>query len=203
MNVGIPLRGGWIEVICGSMFSGKSEELIKRLRRARIARQNVQAFKPRLDDRYGDGGAICSHTMQEVPCELVENAPHILQLLKADTQVVGIDEVQFLGPEVVQVAEELATRGIRVICAGLDQDYRGIPWHPMPELLARAEYVEKTHAICVICGAPATRTQRKISGESRVLIGSQDLYEARCRACHTVPDETGEQTVIFHDDPLG
>ena len=197
MNTGNPHRSGWIEVVCGSMFSGKSEELIKRLRRAQIARQKVQAFKPRLDQRYGEGQSICSHSQQELDCILVSSSEEISAHLQPDTQVVGIDKVQFLGPGIVELVENLASRGIRVICAGLDQDYRGIPWHPMPELLARAEYIEKTHAICVICGAPATRTQRKISGEGRVLIGSQDLYEARCRACHTVPDESGEQTTIF------
>lgn len=190
-------RSGWIEVICGSMFSGKSEELIRRLRRAQIARQKVLAFKPRIDDRYGAEETIISHSQQQVPCVLIDDADDILPALESDTEVVGIDEVQFLGPSIVPIVEELAGRGVRVICAGLDQDYRGLPWYPMPELLARAEYIQKTLAICVECGRPANRTQRKVLSEDRVLIGSLDLYEARCRACHSVPEEEGEQTTIF------
>lgn len=190
-------RSGWLEVICGSMFSGKSEELIRRLRRAKIARQNVLAFKPGLDNRYGAGENICSHSQQQIDCILIERASEIEEHLQPDTQVVGIDEVQFLGADVVPIVEALAARGVRVICAGLDQDYRGLPWYPMPELLARAEYIEKTLAICVVCGSPANRTQRNVLNDDRVLIGSTGLYEARCRACHTVPEEEGEQTNIF------
>jgi thymidine kinase len=187
MNIVKQPNCGWIEVICGSMFSGKSEELIKRLRRAQIARLEVVAFKPRLDDRYSVNH-IASHSQQQIPCLLIEKAEEILQHIKPDTEVVGIDEVQFFGTPIVRVCEELANRGLRVICAGLDQDYRGQPWDPMPELLARAEYIEKTLAICVVCGNPANRTQRKVTGGQRVLIGSIDAYEARCRRCHTVDD---------------
>jgi thymidine kinase len=180
------------------MFSGKSEELIRRLRRAQFARQELVAFKPRLDNRYSEDN-IASHSQQQIPCIQIDEASEIQEHLKPDTQVVGIDEVQFLGPDVVPIVEELAARGLRVICAGLDQDYRGLPWYPMPELLARAEYIEKTLAICVVCGNPANRTQRKVLSGDLVLIGSQDSYEARCRNCHTVPEEEGVQTEMFEE----
>jgi thymidine kinase len=192
---------GWIEVICGSMFSGKSEELIRRLRRAQIARQRVVAFKPRIDKRYDGGTTISSHSQQHVECIPIDEPEEILDHLEPDTEVIGIDEVQFLGPRVVPIIEQLASRGARVICAGLDQDYRGLPWYPMPELLARAEYIEKTLAICMVCGNPANRTQRKVVSDDLVLIGSTDLYEARCRACHTVPEEEGEQS-SFIPEPV-
>jgi thymidine kinase len=186
---------GWIEVICGSMFSGKSEDLIRRLRRAQIARQNVIAFKPRIDNRYGED-FIASHSQQQIPCVQIDTAQDIFAHIKPDTEVIGIDEVQFLGDEVVAICEELASRGVRVICAGLDQDYRGRPWHPMPELLAIAEYIHKELAICMVCGAPANRTQRNVQSGELVLIGAADSYEARCRFCHTVPEE-GVQTQMF------
>ncbi len=173
------------------MFSGKSEELIRRLRRAQIARQSVIAFKPRIDDRYAEEH-IASHSAQQVPCVLIDRAQEILDHLTPDTQVVGIDEAQFLGDQLVPVCQTLANRGIRVIAAALDQDYRGVPWQPIPELMAAAEYVTKALAICMVCGGPASRTQRKVVGGGRVLIGSGDAYEARCRMCHTV-DEV-EQT---------
>ena len=179
---------GWIEVICGPMFSGKSEELIRRLRRAQIARQKVIAFKPRLDARYAED-CIASHSQQQIPCVLIDRAEEILSHIEVDTEVVGIDEVQFLGESIVKICHQLADRGIRVICAGLDQDYRGRPWHPVPELMATAEYVQKTLAICVICGAPASKTQRKVLSEELVLVGAAEAYEARCRYCHTVPEE--------------
>lgn len=179
---------GWIEVICGPMFSGKSEELIRRLRRAQIARQKVIAFKPRLDARYAED-CIASHSQQQIPCVLIDRAEEILSHIEVDTEVVGIDEVQFLGEGIVKICHQLADRGIRVICAGLDQDYRGRPWHPVPELMATAEYVQKTLAICVICGAPASKTQRKVLSEELVLVGAAEAYEARCRYCHTVPEE--------------
>lgn len=201
MDFMTPGKSGWIEVICGSMFSGKSEELIRRLRRAQYARQQVLAFKPHLDDRYSLD-EISSHSAMRIPCIRIEKAAEILDHLNPTTQVVGIDEVQFLGQEVVGVVEELAGRGLRVICGGLDQDYRGEPWHPMPELLARAEYVEKVHAICVQCGRPASRTQRNVAASGRVLIGSSESYEARCRACHTVPEDKGMQTALFDGLPL-
>ena len=195
MNQG---NGGWVEVICGSMFSGKSEELIRRLRRAQFARQEVLAFKPHLDNRY-TADEIASHSQMRATCIRISQASEILHHLLPTTQVVGIDEIQFLGIAAVPVVEELAKRGLRVICAGLDQDYKGEPWHPMPELMARAEYVDKMHAICLQCGKPASRTQRKVAGAGRVLIGTDDTYEARCRTCHTIPDEEAEQTALFQE----
>jgi thymidine kinase len=187
---------GWIEVICGPMFSGKSEELIRRLRRAQIARLGVMAFKPRLDNRYADD-SIASHSSLTIPCTLVDRAGEIPALLPPGTQVVGIDEAQFLGEELPEVCGNLAERGLRVICAGLDMDYRGVPWEPMPRLLAQAECVDKMLAICVVCGNPASRTQRKVAGKDLVLIGAAESYEARCRRCHTVDE--GEQTTISLD----
>lgn len=175
---------GSLEVICGSMFSGKTEELIRRLVRARIARQTVQAFKPALDDRYGRDH-VTSHNGQRIPSLEVETAADILRHVRDDTRVVGIDEAQFLGMELVDVVEELAARGHRVIVAGLDQDYRGRPFEPVPQLLAIAESVTKTMAVCMVCGAPANRTQRLVAAEERLLVGAGDAYEARCRACWT------------------
>lgn len=180
---GFPRNVGWIEVICGSMFSGKTEELIRRLKRAQIAQQRVQIFKPRLDDRY-DVDRIVSHSMQRLESIPIDSAREILHLLRFDTEVVGIDEVQFLGPEVVPVIEALAARGLRVVCAGLDQDYKGVPFEPMPQLLAIAEYITKELAICVVCGNPANRSQRIVSAADRVVVGAAGAYEARCRRCH-------------------
>jgi thymidine kinase len=180
---GFPRNVGWIEVICGSMFSGKTEELIRRLKRAQIAKQRVQIFKPRLDDRY-EAGRIVSHSLQRLESIPVDSAREILRLLRFDTQVVGIDEVQFLGLEVVPVIESLAARGLRVVCAGLDQDYKGLPFEPMPHLLAIAEYITKELAICVVCGNPANRSQRIVSAADRVVVGAAGAYEARCRRCH-------------------
>jgi thymidine kinase len=177
-----PQNTGWIEVICGPMFSGKTEELIRRLKRALIGQQKVQIFKPRLDQRYADA-AIVSHSDQRlegVPLDRIEDLP---PLLKADTQVVGIDEVQFFGASAVGICEQLAGRGLRVIAAGLDQDYRGVPFEPMPQLLAVAEYVSKELAVCVVCGNPAGRSQRLVGDERRILVGAYGAYEARCRAC--------------------
>lgn len=187
MNIVQNPNCGWIEVICGSMFSGKSEELIRRLRRAQIARQDVVAFKPRIDNRYGEN-CIASHSQLQIPCIQIDSASEILPQVRPETQVVGIDEVQFLGQEVVDIAQRLAAAGKRVICAGLDQDYRGRPWHPVPELMAIAEYVEKALAICVVCGNPANRTQRKVARGELILVGSSDTYEPRCRNCHTVDE---------------
>jgi thymidine kinase len=177
---------GWIEVICGPMFSGKTEELIRRIKRAVYGKQRVQVFKPRLDNRY-DEVAVVSHSQAKVFSTPVDKAEEILALVKSDTEVVGIDEVQFLGPEVVAVCETLAARGLRVICAGLDQDFRGKPFEPMPQLLAVAEYISKELAICVVCGNPANRSQRLAASEDRVVVGAAGAYEARCRKCH-VPD---------------
>ncbi len=174
---------GWIEVVCGSMFSGKTEELIRRLKRAMYGKQRIQVFKPFIDNRYDDL-AVVSHSQLKVVATPIHRAEEILQLLRPDTQVVGIDEVQFLGPDVVAVCQALANRGIRVLCAGLDQDYQGKPFEPMPQLLAIAEYVTKEHAICVVCGNPANRSQRLTGSSELVVVGAAGAYEARCRKCH-------------------
>jgi thymidine kinase len=173
---------GWVEVITGSMFSGKSEELIRRIRRAEIARQKVQIFKPRIDNRYAEDH-IVSHSDMKMPSQVVQSASQILELLDPGTEVVGIDEGQFFDASLVQVVNDLADRGLRVIVAGLDQDYRGRPFEPMPQLLAVAEYVDKTLAICMRCGAPANRTQRLVAATDRVVVGGAEQYEARCRRC--------------------
>ena len=179
----LPRTGsGWIEVVTGSMFSGKSEELIRRIRRAQIARQKVQLFKPRIDTRFGSD-AIVSHSEMRLPSEVVGSADEILQRVQEDTEVVGIDEGQFFDAHLVDVADTLADRGLRVIVAGLDQDYMGRPFEPMPQLIAVAEYVDKTLAICMRCGAPANRTQRLGSETDRVVLGGASAYEARCRRC--------------------
>ncbi len=175
---------GWIEVICGPMFSGKSEELIRRLKRAVIARQTVQIFKPRIDDRY-HGTKIVSHSEHSIEAIAVGSAQDIARAVVPETRVVGIDEVQFFDGEIVELAERLASSGVRVICAGLDQDYTGKPFDPMPALLCVAEYVTKTLAICSRCGQPAGRSQRMSGGEERVQVGAADAYEPRCRGCHS------------------
>ncbi len=185
-------RGGWVELICGSMFSGKTEELIRRVKRAEIARQKVQVFKPLIDNRYSQS-KVWSHDGFNCEAETIERASEIRALLKPDTNVVAIDEAQFLDWEVAEVADELAARGLRVIITGLDLDFRGEPFGPMPLLLAQAELVDKLHAICVVCGAPASRTQRLINGEPAnysdpvIMVGAKEVYEARCRNCHQVP----------------
>jgi thymidine kinase len=173
---------GWIEVITGSMFSGKSEELIRRVRRAQIARQRVQLFKPRVDERY-EADHIVSHSDMKMPSQVVASAAEILESVEPGTEVVGIDEGQFFDAALVDVAERLATRGIRVIVAGLDQDYLGRPFEPMPQLMSVAEYVDKTLAICMVCGAPANRSQRLVLSRDRVVVGGSQQYEARCRRC--------------------
>ena len=185
---------GWLEVIVGSMYSGKTEELIRRLRRAQIARQRVEIFKPAIDDRYA-ADAIVSHSELRIPSRAVKTAADVLRHAH-EAEVIGIDEGQFLGPDLVKVCEKLAKKGKRVIVAGLDQDYRGVPFEPMPQLLAIAEYITKTLAICVVCGAPANRTYRKVKRGGRVVVGGADLYEARCRRCFELgsrvspPDDT-------------
>lgn len=179
----VPRHAGWIELICGSMFSGKTEELIRRLRRAQIGRQKVQCFKPIIDDRYSKDH-VMSHDSSKVPSTVVEKAWQVLESVDDNTRVVGIDEVQFFDDSIVQVAQKLANRGVRVIIAGLDMDFRGSPFGPMPTLLAVSEYVTKLSAICVVCGGPASRTQRTGSSSERVVVGSKDIYEARCRFCH-------------------
>jgi thymidine kinase len=173
---------GWIEVVVGSMFSGKSEELIRRLRRAQIARQKVQIFKPKLDTRYDDDD-IVSHSEMRIQSVPVATSRELLERVADDTEVVGIDEGQFFDLELPMVCNTLADRGKRVIVAGLDQDYLGKPFEPMPQLLAIAEYITKTLAICMVCGNPANHTQRLIASEDRVLLGAHGLYEARCRRC--------------------
>lgn len=191
MNESLQIRtfkkSGHIEVICGSMFSGKTEELIRRIRRAEIARQRVKVFKPKIDTRYSDI-EIVSHSEQSYPSEMIENAEEILEK-SFDYEVIGIDEAQFFDENLVEVCQRLADSGKRVIVAGLDQDYRAVPFEPMPKLLAVAEYVTKAMAICVICGAPANRTQRNTSNSDRVLVGAKDHYEARCRLHHIIPNE--------------
>lgn len=181
-----PKDTGWIEVIAGCMFSGKTEELIRRLRRAKIAKQQVLIFKPKIDTRYSSTD-IVSHSEQSLPSILISDACEILNLAQ-DAQVVGIDEAQFFSANLVEVCNKLADAGKRVVVAGLDLDYRGIPFEPMPQMLAIAEYITKTLAICVECGNPADRTQRTIHSSERVIVGASDSYEARCRKCHYIPD---------------
>ena len=183
----MPKETGWIEVVTGCMFSGKTEELIRRLRRAQIARQQVVIFKPRIDTRYS-ADHIVSHNEQSLSSILIENPREILELAK-NAQVIGIDESQFFSPDLVAVAEQLASMGKRVIIAGLDQDYKGRPFEPMPQLLAIAEYITKTLAICVVCGNPADRTQRITPQQELVVVGARDVYEARCRKCFVPPKE--------------
>ena len=183
----MPKNIGWIEVIAGCMFSGKTEELIRRLRRAKIAKQKVQIFKPRIDNRYSISD-IVSHSEQSLPSILIDDINEIFIYAK-DAEVIGIDEAQFFSSDIVAICNKLAGEGKRVIVAGLDQDYRGIPFEPMPQLLAIAEYITKTLAICVVCGNPADKTQRKTASAERVIVGASDIYEARCRKCHYIPQE--------------
>jgi len=180
-----PVRpgSGWIEVVVGPMFSGKSEELIRRLRRAAIARQRLQVFKPALDNRYADGEVV-SHSRWRIPSEAVERSEDILQRLDPRTEVVGIDEAQFFDSELPRICRHIADLGKRVIVAGLDMDYAGVPFGPMPELLAIAEQVQKITAICTRCGQPASYTQRLTASDQQVVVGANDVYEARCRRCH-------------------
>ncbi|MBA2334012.1 MAG: thymidine kinase [Blastocatellia bacterium] len=173
---------GWVEVIVGSMFSGKSEELIRRLNRARIARQKVQVFKPMIDARYSQE-EIASHSGQKHISIPVTTAAELMKKIEPDTQVIGIDEGQFFDLELIEAVNELANAGKRVIIAGLDQDYTGKPFEPMPQLLSTAEYITKIHAICVKCGATANYTQRTVESEQLVEVGAADKYEARCRKC--------------------
>ena len=192
--------GGWIEVICGSMFSGKTEELIRRLRRARIAKQKVQVFKPAIDTRYAER-EVTSHNGLQIEATPVESTADLRSRLAPDTTVVAIDEAQFFDDEITGLCAELANSGLRVIVAGLDMDFRGEPFGPVPDLMAQAEQVHKLQAICVRCGGPASRTQRLIDGEPArsddpvILVGASEVYEARCRGCHEVKGraETGNQ----------
>lgn len=184
--------GGWIEMVCGSMFSGKTEELIRRLVRAEIAQQKVQVFKPKLDNRY-QADKVSSHSGTYFEATVVENAAEIVKHLKDDTNVVAIDEVQFFDWTVAELCEKLANEGRRVILAGLDMDFRGEPFGPIPLLMAQAEGVDKLQAICMICGSPASRTQRLIDGRPAhyddpvIMVGASEVYEARCREHHEVP----------------
>jgi thymidine kinase len=186
--------GGWIEVVCGSMFSGKTEELIRRIRRASIAKQPIQVFKPTLDDRYHTE-QVSSHNGMRWEAVPVGNAREIPDLLAPETTVVAVDEAQFFDWELSAVCKDLAKQGLRIILAGLDMDFRGEPFGPMPLLMAEAEEVTKLQAICVVCGAPASRTQRLIDGQPAayddpiILVGGSESYEARCRQCHEVPRE--------------
>jgi thymidine kinase len=173
---------GWIEVVCGPMFSGKSEELIRRLRRAEIARQRVQIFKPMIDQRYSDDH-IVSHSALKIRSTPVKTAAELQAKLDVRTEVIGIDEGQFLGNELVDVVVHLADMGKRVIIAGLDTDYLGRPFHPMPELLAVADEIQKTLAICMQCGNPAKHTQRLVAVDDLIVVGATGMYEARCRRC--------------------
>lgn len=181
MMYSLPRETGWIELICGCMFSGKTEELIKRLRRAEIARLSLSVFKPEIDKRY-DREKIASHSSLKFDATIVNSSEEILNLVDGE-EVVGIDEIQFFDEGIIEVARKLAKRGKRVICAGLDQDYLGKPFENSTLMMAEAEYVTKLLAICVKCGNPAHRTQRKVRGGDRIVVGATDIYEARCRRC--------------------
>lgn len=185
---------GWIEVICGSMFSGKSEELIRRVHRVQIAKKKVQVFKPTIDNRYSIQH-IYSHNGTKVEAVNVTKSKDILEKIEPDTEVIAIDEAQFYDDDIVSICQKLANQGKRVIVAGLDQDFRGEPFGPIPKLLAIAEYINKLQAICMVCGNTASMTQRLVNGQpakysdSTILIGAKESYEARCRKCHEVPKE--------------
>ena len=187
-------REGWIEVISGCMFAGKTEELIRRINVLSYAKKNIIVFKPKIDNRYSDS-EIVSHSGAKVPCLVVEKAQDILKKIEADTEVVAIDEVQFFDKDIVEVCEYLADKGIRVMVAGLDKDFRGESFGVMPELLTRAEFVTKLTAVCAKCGAPATRTQRLVNGKPAgfedpiEMVGADESYEPRCRHCHQVPNK--------------
>lgn len=193
MSAGFHTSGGWIEVIAGVMFSGKSEELMRRVRRATIARKRVQVFKSHLDDRYAGLWMVTSHDQRSLEAVPVDSSAQILQRVDPTAHVIAIDEAQFLDAGVVAVATALAERGRRVIIAGTDTDFRGEPFGAMPQLMAVAETVDKLHAICVLCGGAACRNQRLIDGQPApyesptIMVGAADSYEARCRACHRVP----------------
>ncbi len=184
-------KSGWIEIITGPMYCGKSEELIRRLRRVNIAEQTARVFKPSLDNRYNKESVV-SHNGTRIEAVPVDHPEELIERLDEDIEVVGIDEIQFFHEDVIDICEDLANDDIRVITAGLDRDFRGEPFGPVPELIARAEYVEKLHAICVECGEPASRTQRLIDGEPAsyddpvIMVGAEEVYEARCRSCHEV-----------------
>lgn len=188
-------NGGWIEAICGPMFSGKTEEMIRRLRRATIARKRVQVFKPSIDTRYSED-EIVSHADLRMRSEAVKDAHEVLSRIDWRTQVLGIDEANFFGPDLVQVVNQLADSGKQVIVAGLDTDYLGRPFPPMPDLLAVAESITKTLAICMRCGAPAKHTQRLVESDDLIVVGATDAYEARCRRCFE-PGIPRQETLDF------
>ena len=196
-------RPGWIEVVSGVMFSGKSEELIRRVRRAIIARRRVQVFKSHFDNRYGELYSVSSHDGRELEATPVDSAAEIFRLVRPDTELVAIDEAQFLDPEIVTVATALAARGVRVIVAGTDTDLRGEPFGSMGALMSVAETVDKLQAICVICGDLATRNQRLVDGKPArydsptIMIGGRESYEARCRHCHRIPRKDEDQTALL------
>ena len=196
-------RPGWIEVISGVMFAGKSEELIRRVRRSVIARKKVQVFKSHLDDRYGGVFTVTSHDGTIVEAEPVQASLEIAERIRPDTEVVAVDEAQFLDEGIVRVANALAGRGVRVILAGTDSDFRGEGFGAMPELMASAEIVDKLYAICVVCGGPATRNQRLINGKPApyesptIMVGGRESYEARCRHCHSVPRKDEGQGALL------
>ena len=195
--------GGWIEVIAGVMFSGKTEELMRRVRRSTIARKRVQVFKSHLDDRYAGLLAVSSHDRRSLEATPVDTSQQISLRLDPTAHVIAIDEAQFLDAGVVRIATALAERGRRVIIAGTDTDFRGEPFGAMPQLMAVAEVVDKLHAICVLCGSPASRNQRLIDGRPAsydsptIMVGAADSYEARCRACHVVPRPTEGQGLLL------
>ncbi len=196
-------RAGWIEVIAGVMFSGKSEELIRRVRRAVIARKQVQVFKSHLDARYAGLYNVTTHDGLTVEAEPVDSAEEVMRRWRAGTEVVAVDEVQFLDDGIVDVANALADRGVRVILAGTDVDFRGLPFGAMPTLMCVAEVVDKFQAICVVCGGPATRNQRLVNGKPAtwdsptIMVGGRESYEARCRHCHRVPKADEDQTALL------
>lgn len=203
MSAGFQQPGGWIEVVAGVMFSGKSEELIRRIRRALIARKRVQVFKSRLDDRYAGINLVSSHDGRTVEAIPIDTAAQIASRLDPAAQVIAIDEAQFLDVAIVALVTSLADGGRRVIVAGTDTDFRGEPFGAMPQLMAVAETVDKLHAICVLCGAPATRNQRLTDGKPapydspQIMVGAADRYEARCRMCHSVPKRDTGQRRLF------
>ncbi len=203
MSGAFQTSGGWMEVIAGSMFSGKTEELLRRIRRATIARKRVQVFKSHLDDRYAGAWAVSSHDRRVFDAVPVDSAAQISLRLDPMAQVIAIDEAQFLDAGIVDVASSLADRGRRVILAGIDTDFRGEPFGAMPHLMAVAEVVDKLHAICVMCGSPASRNQRLIGGQPAtyssptIMVGAADSYEARCRACHVVPRRDAAQQQLL------
>ena len=195
VNIQLPTvwNSGWVEVICGSMFSGKTEELIRRIKRAQIAKQKVQIFKPLIDTRYSPEH-VTSHSAMRIDAKPISHIEEIMTFLEDNTRIVAIDEAQFFSPTIVEITQRLANRGLRVIIAGLDLDYRGIPFGPMPLLMATSEFVTKMSAICTVCGNTASRTQRlKLerleNNDSQVLVGADEFYEARCRKCYDPPAE--------------